>query len=424
MFVNAVWNLKRKKLKKVNLANKKILLGVSGSIAAYKAALLVRLFVKNGAEVQVIMTEDAEEFISPLTLSTLSKKPVHSSFYADKSKGTWVNHVELGLWADLLLIAPATGNTIAKMANGQSDNLLVATYLSARCPVYIAPAMDLDMWAHPSTQANVSRLTEFGNTIIDVEEGELASGLEGKGRLAKPEHILSFIEDELSSDSKKNFKGKQVLITAGPTREDIDPVRFISNHSSGTMGVELANAFAKEGAEVHLVLGPTAKHFYFHKNVTVIPVVSANEMFQAVDTRFDESDITIMAAAVADYTPANQSKEKIKKKEGDLSLQLARTKDILQTMGSRKKAHQILIGFALETNNELENAKRKLQKKNLDLIVLNSMKDKGAGFQHQTNKVTIIDRFQSSTEFELKSKREVARDILLTIQQFPNAQQA
>lgn len=407
----------------MSLENKKILLGVSGSIAAYKAAFIVRLLIKQGAEVQVIMTVDAEEFISPLTLSTLSKNPVHTSFYADKSKGTWINHVQLGLWADLILVAPATANTIAKMAKGQSDNLLVATYLSARCPVYVAPAMDLDMWAHPSTQANISKLKEYGNKIIDVEDGELASGLEGKGRLAEPEHILNVLKQDLNNPSKKNFKGKQVLVTAGPTREDIDPVRFISNHSSGTMGVEIANAFANQGAQVELILGPTKKHFTFHPNITLTKVISSNEMFMAVDKRFDYADIVVMAAAVADYTPLVKASEKMKKKDGELTIQLARTKDILQTMSSRKKSDQILVGFALETNNEIENAKKKLEKKNLDLIVLNSMNDKGAGFQHQTNKVTIIDKYNNSKAFTLKSKKAVAEDILNQIELLPNAMQ-
>ena len=405
----------------MSVENKNILIGVTGSIAAYKAALLVRLFVKHGANVKVIMTADAKEFITPLTLSTLSKQPVHSSFYADKETGTWVNHVDLGLWADVFLVAPATGNTIAKMANGQSDNLLVATYLSARCPVFVAPAMDLDMWAHHSTQANIQQLKSYGNTIIDVEDGELASGLEGKGRLAEPEHIFEVIQNSFSS-AKKNFKGKHVLITAGPTREDIDPVRFISNHSSGTMGVEIANAFAQQGAQVSLVLGPTTKNFKFHQNVTVTNVVSANEMFMAVDKQFDKADITVMAAAVADYTPATTSTKKIKKAAGDLSLSLARTKDILQTMGSRKTSSQLLVGFALETNNEVENAIQKLKKKNLDLIILNSMQDEGAGFQHQTNKVTMIDRYGNQTNYALKSKQEVALDILQTIEKLPYAE--
>ena len=407
-----------------DLAGKKVLLGVCGSIAAYKAALLTRLLVKQGAEVQVILTDDAADFITPLTLSTLSKKPVFTSFYKNKEQGTWVNHVDLGLWADVFVIAPATANTIAKLANGLADNLLVATYLSARCPVYIAPAMDLDMWAHPSTQNNIEKLTSFGNQIIDVEDGELASGLSGKGRLAEPEHIVAFLEQSFQQTEKKTFKGKTVLITAGPTREDLDPVRYISNHSSGTMGVEIANAFAKQGATVELVLGPTTKQFQFHNNVTVTNVISAEDMFNAVDSRFNTADITIMAAAVADYTPATKSSQKIKKKDGDLSLELERTTDILQTMGGRKKENQLLVGFALETNNEIENALKKLNKKNLDLIVLNSLQDKGAGFKHATNKVTIINRLGETKEFTLKSKQEVAQDIIREIEEFTHAVQA
>lgn len=406
----------------MSLQGKKILLGICGSIAAYKAALLVRLFVKNGAHVQVIMTEDAKEFITPLTLATLSKNPVHSSFYADKETGIWTNHVDLGLWADVFIIAPATGSTISKIANGLSDNLLTATYLSARCPVYIAPAMDLDMWAHASTQNNIQKLISFGNHIIDVNDGELASGLEGKGRLAEAEEILEIISDHFQQ--KKRFSGKKVLITAGPTREDLDPVRFISNHSSGTMGVELANAFAREGAEVTLILGPASKSFQFQDQVKVVDVISAFDMFREVDRVFDQSDITIMAAAVADYTPAKKEDQKIKKSDHDLQLELKRTKDILKTMGERKKPNQILVGFALETNNELSNAKAKLKKKHLDLIILNSLQDKGAGFQHSTNKVTIIDKYENISNFELKSKKEVTEDILNSIEQFPNAQTA
>lgn len=405
----------------MGLKGKRILLGVSGSIAAYKAALIVRLFVKKGAEVKVIMTEDSKEFITPLTLATLSKNPVYSSFYMDKQSGIWANHVDLGLWADCFIIAPATGNTIAKLANGQSDNLLTATFLSARCPVLIAPAMDLDMWAHPSTQRNIASLKKDGNQIIDVEDGELASGLNGKGRLAEPELITQTVENIISQKDNQPFTGQSFLITAGPTREDLDPVRFISNHSSGTMGVELANAAAQQGANVNLVLGPTSKHFTFHKNVTVEKVISAQDMFEAVDKQFDQSDVIIMAAAVADYTPASSSDIKLKKKEGDLSIELKRTKDILKTVGLRKQPKQTLVGFALETNNEIENAKRKLKKKNLDLIVLNSLKDKGAGFKHTTNKVTILDRFENCLKFELKSKQAVALDILQTIENIPNA---
>lgn len=370
------------------------------------------------------MTEDAKEFISPLTLATLSKQPVHSSFYANKETGTWVNHVDLGLWADVMIIAPATASTLSKMANGQSDNLLVATYLSARCPVFFAPAMDLDMWAHPSTQENIKKLESFGNQIIDVEDGELASGLEGKGRLAEPENIVQQINEHFEEAQPKPFTEQSVLITAGPTREDLDPVRYISNHSTGTMGVAIANAFARQGAKVTLVLGPTSKQFQFHKNVTVKNVISAQNMFDAVAEDFDQATITVMAAAVADYRPANQSSIKIKKKDDDMSLPLERTTDILKTMGQRKKDSQLLIGFALETNNEVENAKRKIKKKNLDFIVLNSLQDKGAGFKHATNKISIIDKYDNITNFELKSKQEVALDILKEIEKIIHDKEA
>lgn len=407
------------------LAGKKILIGVTGSIAAYKAALLVRLFVQNGADVKVIMTDDAKTFITPLTLSTLSKHPVYSSFVENETTGEWTNHVKLGLWADAFIVAPATGNTLAKMANGQSDNLLTATYLSARCPVFFAPAMDLDMWMHPSTQNNVEQLLSYGNHLIDVGEGELASGLEGKGRMAEPEEIVSSLE--VFFQKKKRLKhcrfgDKQILITAGPTREDIDPVRFISNHSSGTMGVEIANAFAEAGARVDLILGPTSKTFTFHPNVNVIHVISAQNMFDAVNKLFPQADITIMAAAVADYRPRETSESKIKKQEGDLQLELERTTDILKTMGQKKQAHQILVGFALETNNEIRNAKRKIQSKNLDLIVMNSLRNKGAGFKTATNQVTIIDRYNNQQDYQLKSKADVALDILQAINEFPHAE--
>lgn len=398
---------------------------MSGSIAAYKAALLVRLFVQKGAEVKVIMTQDAQTFITPLTLSTLSKNPVYSSFVKNEESGEWTNHVKLGLWADLFIIAPATGNTLSKMANGQSDNLLIATYLSARCPVFFAPAMDLDMWLHPSTKNNVEQLIGFGNSLIDVGDGELASGLEGKGRMAEPEEIVQHTEQYFEKKKIINtakFQGKTVLITAGPTREDIDPVRYISNHSSGTMGVEIANAFAEAGSQVELVLGPTTKKFSFHHRVTLTQVVSAEEMFQAVDSRFDNADITVMAAAVADYRPSEIANSKIKKKDGDLDIQLERTIDILKTMGSRKKSHQLLVGFALETDNEIANAKKKIESKNLDLIVMNSLRNKGAGFQNATNQVTIIDRYNNQQDFELKSKAEVALDLLQAINEFSHAE--
>jgi len=407
------------------LIGKKILIGVSGSIAAYKAALLVRLFVQKGAEVKVIMTNDAKTFITPLTLATLSKHPVHSSFVDNQESGEWTNHVKLGLWADAFIIAPATGNTLSKMAHGQSDNLLTATYLSARCPVFFAPAMDLDMWLHPSTQKNVELLTSYGNVLIDVGDGELASGLRGKGRMAEPEQIVGLLSQYFEKKTKINtldFRGKTVLITAGPTREDIDPVRFISNHSSGTMGVEIANAFALAGSKVHLVLGATSKKFTYHRNVKVINVISASQMFDAVDQRFDQADITVMAAAVADYRPSEKANSKIKKKEGDLKIELERTTDILKTMGQRKRLDQVLVGFALETDNEIDNAKKKIESKNLDLIVMNSLRDKGAGFKTSTNQVTIIDRYNNQQGFELKSKADVALDLLFAINEFTHAE--
>lgn len=406
-----------KEMQKVNLQNKKILLGISGSIAAYKSALLTRLLIKSGAQVRIIITHDAKEFIAPLTLSTLSKHPVYSSFYQDKEQGVWVNHVELGLWADCMLIAPATANTISKMAHGAADNLLVATYLSARCPVLIAPAMDLDMFTHPTTFRNLNQLTADGVRIIDAETGELASGLHGKGRMAEPENIIEALQTFFSK-KKHDFSGQIVTISAGPTREDIDVIRFISNHSSGTMGVELANAFAHAGAKVHLVLGPTSKQFQFHKNIEVHRVVSAADMHHEVSRHFANSNITIMAAAVADYTPKTTFSHKLKKKDTDLSLNLVRTTDILASLGESKKSNQLLIGFAVETDDEIENATRKLEKKNLDFIVLNSLNDKGAGFKHLSNKVTIIDKYNKIHKFELKSKAEVAQDILETIKTF------
>ncbi len=392
------------------LKGKKILLGVCGSIAAYKAALLVRLFVQKGAEVKVIMTPESTNFITPLTLATLSKNPVHSHFIADTDSGVWTNHVALGLWADLFLIAPITANTLAKMANGLCDNLLTATYLSARCPVYVAPAMDLDMWQHPSTQANVGQLKAYGNHVIDVASGELASGLTGKGRMAEPEHIIAQIETSLGANT--DFVGQQFLITAGPTQEAIDPVRYLTNHSTGTMGVAIANEAANRGAKVDLILGPTANKFQLEPNVNIVPVGSAAEMYDAVDKRFDQSQVTIMAAAVADYTPAHPADHKIKKTGEDWALQLTRTKDILKNMGARKAPHQILVGFALESQDGIKNAESKLQQKNCDFIVLNSLSDPGAGFKHVTNQVTFIEPNHQRESFALKSKKEVAKDIL------------
>lgn len=391
------------------LKGKNILLGVSGGIAAYKTATLVRLFIKAGAHVQVIMTPASKDFVTPLTLSTLSKNPVHSSFFSQDDEGeVWNNHVELGLWADLMLIAPATANTLSKMATGNCDNLLIAAYLSAKCPVYFAPAMDLDMYKHPSTLSSFAALKQFGNVMIPAENGELASGLSGEGRMAEPENIVAFLEADL--ESKLPLKGKKILVTAGPTYEAIDPVRFIGNHSSGKMGFDIANEAASLGAEVFLIAGPT---HYKAKNdlVKVTDVVSAQEMYEACHLYFDEVDVAIAAAAVADYRPKFVADQKIKKNEAEFSIELEKTKDILSSLGAIKKK-QFLIGFALETENEIENAKLKIQKKNLDLIVLNSLQDKGAGFKKETNKVTFIDKNFEIEPMELKSKESVAVDIL------------
>ncbi len=390
------------------LKGKNILLGVSGGIAAYKTASLVRLFIKAGAHVQVIMTPASKDFITPLTLSTLSKNPVHSSFYQDENNETWNNHVELGLWADLIVIAPATANTLSKMANGACDNLLIATYLSAKCPVYFAPAMDLDMYIHPSTIESFNTLKLFGNTIIPAESGELASGLSGEGRMAEPEHIVAFLEADL--ESKLPLKGKKILITAGPTYEAIDPVRFIGNHSSGKMGFDIAQSAANLGASVILVSGPT--HYKIENDlVKVIPVVSAQEMYEACHNYFESVDVAIAAAAVSDYRPKSVALNKIKKVADSFTIEIEKTKDILASLGEIKK-NQFLIGFALETENEIENAKLKIQKKNLDLIVLNSLQDEGAGFGKLTNKITFIDKNFKVEPMKLKSKEAVAIDIL------------
>lgn len=399
------------------LKGKKILLGVSGSIAAYKAATLVRLLTKQGATVKVVMTHDAHDFITPLTLATLSKHPVLTHFKANDA-GEWNNHVELGLWADMLLIAPATANTIAKMANGLCDNLLLATYLSARCNTYIAPAMDLDMYAHPATQLNLQKLRDFGNTVLPVAEGELASGLTGKGRMLEPEEIVEFLLNETAVSTK--LKGKKVLVTAGPTYESIDPVRFIGNHSSGRMGFALAEVFARQGALVTLVSGPTDLHEQ-HSNIKRIDVTSAEDMFTQTVKAFAKCDIAVMSAAVADYTPEKVSITKIKKSGDELHLKLKKTKDILAELGRKKTKKQVLVGFALETDNEVNNANKKLHAKNLDFIVLNSLRTKGAGFGHTTNKVSIIDRNGTQTDFNLKSKSEVAQDIVNKIMQLIDA---
>lgn len=394
------------------LSGKKVLLAISAGIAAYKTANLVRLFIKLDAEVQVIMTPASKDFITPLTLSTLSKNPVHSTFYSKEDENElWNNHVELGLWADFMLIAPATANTLSKMANGTCNNLLLATYLSAKCPVYFAPAMDLDMYKHPSTKQSLQKLQDFGNIIIPATSGELASGLVGEGRMAEPEDIVIFIENDMVS--KLPLKGKKVLITAGPTYEAIDPVRFIGNHSSGKMGFALAREAANLGAKVTLISGPTNQQLK-HSFVNRIDVVSAQEMYTAAHTYFKEVHIAILSAAVADYKPKNVASQKIKKASNTLHIELTPTKDILASLGAIKK-NQFLVGFALETNNELEHAKGKLQRKNLDVIVLNSLQDKGAGFATDTNKVTIIDKFLKEQSFQLKSKTEVAKDILEVI---------
>ena len=389
------------------LKGKKILLAISGGIAAYKMNYLVRDFVKKGAEVKVILTPSAENFVTKVTLSTLSKNAVYSDFY--DQNGTWNSHVELALWADVLLVAPCTANTLAKMVHGICDNLVIATYMSAKCPVFIAPAMDLDMYAHPSTKENLEKAERFGHHIIPAEFGELASGLEGQGRLAEPETILQKIEDFFTQNQSKNLEGKTVLITAGPTYEAIDPVRFIGNHSSGKMGFSLAEEAVKRGAKVILISGPTSQKTN-HKNIEIHRVTSAKEMYDEVFKYYEKVDVAIASAAVADYAPKIVAKEKIKKSEEEFTIELVKNPDILKTMGE-KKTHQFLVGFALETQNEEENAKSKLQKKNLDMIVLNSLRDEGAGFQKDTNKVKILTHSEQK-EFSLKSKDEVAKDIL------------
>ena len=390
------------------LNGKNILLGITGGIAAYKTTFLVRLFIKAGANVKVILTDSASSFVSPLTLATLSKNPVVLDFVkTEENTIDWNNHVEMGLWADLMLIAPATANTMSKMATGACDNILLATYLSAKCPVFVAPAMDLDMYKHPSTKSSLESLTSFGNVIIPAASGELASGLYGEGRMAEPEDIVDFILKELSNGLP--LAGKKVLITAGPTYEAIDPVRFIGNHSSGLMGFELARAAANLGAEVFLVTGPTHLSIT-HTNIHLVKVVSADDMYHSAQMYFENSDIVICAAAVADYRPKTIAEQKIKKSEDALTIELVKNKDILNSFGEHKK-HQYLVGFALETENEIENAKGKLKRKNLDAIVLNSMRDKGAGFGGVTNKISFIDTNSNFTAFELKTKAEVAVDI-------------
>ena len=393
------------------LKGKKVLLGVTASIAAYKTAELVRLFKKAGASVKVIQTEASLHFVTPLTLATLSENSVLSQMI-DADSGEWNNHVDLGLWADFMVIAPLTANTMAKMTTGECDNLLLATYLSAKCPVYFAPAMDLDMYKHPSTLYNIERLQSFGNILIPSGFGELASGLVGEGRMAEPSEIIEHIIADLSKDLP--LSNKEVLITAGPTYEAIDPVRFIGNRSSGKMGIALALECANNGAKVNLVLGPS--HIVVkHSNISVSKVESASEMFKMVNSYFKSSDIAIFAAAVADYTPSFVAKNKIKKSDEKLTISLIKTTDILSEMALKKTAKQFVVGFALETENELENAKEKLKSKNLDMIVLNSLNNKGAGFEHNTNKITIIDKQNNIFDFELKDKSAVAKDIIAKI---------
>lgn len=394
------------------LKDKNILLGITAGIAAYKSASLVRLFIKAGANIKVVITPASKDFITPLTLSTLSKNPVYSSFVDEEDDNqVWNNHVDLGLWADLFVIAPATANTLAKMANGVCDNILLATYLSAKCPVYFAPAMDLDMYKHQSTKNSFEKLSSFGNKMIPAGTGELASGLVGEGRMAEPKDIVDFITNDILDQLPLN--GKSVLITAGPTYEALDPVRFIGNHSSGKMGFEIAKSAANLGAKVTLVSGPTHQNID-HNHVILKPVVSAQEMYNEVHKHFKDSDIAILSAAVADYRPKKVADKKIKKKDSTFTIELEKTKDILRSLGEAK-SNQFLVGFALETNDELANAKGKLRSKNLDLIVLNSLKDEGAGFGVSTNKVTFITSSDEVIEHELKSKAEVAQDLIQQI---------
>ncbi|MCA0363838.1 MAG: bifunctional phosphopantothenoylcysteine decarboxylase/phosphopantothenate--cysteine ligase CoaBC [Bacteroidetes bacterium] len=397
----------------MSLENKNILIGVTGSIAAYKSAWLIRLFIKEKANVKVVMTPAAHQFISPLTLATLSKNEALTDFEKGNSS-VWNSHVDLALWADLMIIAPASANTIAKMATGLCDNLLLATYLSARTHVMVAPAMDLDMWLHSSTQNNINILQKNRNEIIEPSTGELASGLEGKGRMAEPDEILEKVKTFFKK--KNRFSGKKVLISAGPTQEDIDPVRYISNHSSGKMGYEIARKFEAEGAEVNLVSGPTA--LVGVSGVNMIDVRSASEMLKAMQDYHEKADIVVFSAAVADYRPKEISRIKIKKKDSELALELEKTEDIAAILGKVKTDKQIHVGFALETNDEEFNAKSKLERKNFDLIILNSLQDKGAGFRYDTNKITIFDRKNNKKEFELKSKSEVAADIIEAVYGF------
>ena len=389
------------------IKGKNIILGITGSIAAYKAAILVRLLVKEGAEVQVVITPAGKEFITPVTLSALSGRTVQSEFF-QSNDGSWHSHVDMGLWADLMIIAPCSANSLAKLANGIADNLLLTTYLSAKCPVYIAPAMDLDMYKHSATLHNIEILKSRGNYIIEPASGELASGLSGKGRMEEPENIVNLINDKLSEGK---LLGKSFLITAGPTYEKIDPVRFIGNYSTGKMGYAIANAIADNGGKVKLVSGPTSLTIN-HPNIELINAHSAKEMFEESVKIFPDVDGAIMTAAVADFTPKTYEATKVKRTKEDYNIELSPTKDIAATLGKNKKPHQLLVGFALETNNEVEYANKKLNEKNLDFIVLNSLNDKGAGFGHNTNKITIIDKNNNTQNFKLKTKAEVAIDIV------------
>jgi phosphopantothenoylcysteine decarboxylase/phosphopantothenate--cysteine ligase len=392
----------------MDMKDKKILLIITGSIAAYKSAILTRLLVKSGAEVRIVMTPAAKEFVTPLTMSTLSQNEVLIDMMHENQ---WNSHVDLGIWADLLLVAPATANSLAKMAIGLADNLAMTTYLSAKCPVMIAPAMDLDMWQHPTTKKNIAKLKDYSHEIIPVGSGELASGLKGEGRMAEPEEIVEFVNDFFSKKkANQDLIAKKVLITAGPTYESIDPVRFIGNHSSGKMGLAIAQECSERGAEVTMVIGPS--NLQIPDEIHCIRVVSAAEMAEKCLLHSPASDIIILAAAVADYTPAHPSEIKIKKKEGPLSIELERTKDIAKQIGQEKRSDQFLVGFALETNDAVQNARTKLKKKNFDMIVLNSLQDAGAGFKHDTNKISIISKDNKMEDFELKSKKAVARDII------------
>ena len=390
------------------LKDKNVLIGITASIAAYKSAFLIREFIKKGANVRVIQTTESQQFITPLTLSTLSKNPVLVELTREDGK-IWNNHVEIGLWADLFVIAPVTAKTLSKMANGRCDNLLISTYLSAKCPVFFAPAMDLDMFKHQSTQENINKLVSYGNIYIPPGDGELASGLYGKGRMAEPLDIITSIEKIISDELP--LQNKNILVTAGPTYESIDPVRFIGNYSSGKMGFSIADSAANLGANVTLISGPT-KQKLKNSNINLINVVSAEEMFERCTENFKKNEIIIMSAAVSDYTPKYILKNKIKKKSQNLNLELIKTKDILHTLSKNKTPEQLLVGFALETTNEIENAKKKLFQKKIDFIVLNSLNDEGSGFDNDTNKITIIDKNNKLHKFELKSKREVADDII------------